>query len=63
MTKRHLLTIAQGAEYAHVSTRTVRRYIAQGRLAAFRVGPRLVRIDADELEALLRPIPTAGSAA
>jgi excisionase family DNA binding protein len=47
------------AAYADVSTRTLRRYIAQGRLTGYRVGPRLVKVDLSELDQLARPIPTA----
>jgi hypothetical protein len=36
----------------------MRRYVASGRLTGYRVGPRLIRIDLDELEAMLKPIPT-----
>ncbi len=36
--------------------RTLRRYIASGRLTGYRVGPRLVRVDLNELDANLRPI-------
>jgi excisionase family DNA binding protein len=42
-------------------TRTVRRYIADGRLTGYRMGPRLIRVDLAEVEALLRPIPAAGA--
>ena len=56
-------SIAAAAEYAGVSPKTIRRYIAAGRLAAYRVGPRLIRVDLAEVEAMLRPIPAAGHAA
>ena len=54
-----LASLATAAAYADVSTRTLRRYISQGRLTGYRVGPRLVKVDLTELEALARPIPTA----
>jgi excisionase family DNA binding protein len=38
-------TINQTAEYFGVDVKTVRRWIAQGRLTAYRIGPRLIRID------------------
>jgi excisionase family DNA binding protein len=57
---RRLESLANAADYAGVTTRTMRRYIASGRLIGYRVGPRLIRIDLDELEAMLRPIPTTG---
>ncbi len=63
MSKRSLVTIAAAAEYAPVAPKTIRRYIAAGRLTGYRMGPRLIRVDLAELDAILRPIPTAGSAA
>lgn len=52
------LTIRQTATHLGVDPRTVRRYIADGRLTAYRVGPRAIRIKAEDVEKLLRPIPT-----
>ena len=62
-TPRSIASIAAAAEHAGLSPKTIRRYIAAGRLAAYRVGPRLIRVDLAEVDALLRPIPTAGTAA
>ncbi len=61
MSKRSLVTIAAAAEYASVAPKTIRRYIAAGRLVGYRMGPRLIRVDVAELDRLLRPIPTAGA--
>jgi excisionase family DNA binding protein len=47
------------SEQYGVSEKTLRRYIAQGKLTGYRLGPRLIRVDLDEVETLLRPIPTA----
>jgi excisionase family DNA binding protein len=47
------MTIEQVSEEYQVSKTTVRRYIAQGRLRAIRVGPRMIRLDADEVAAAL----------
>lgn len=44
-----LLTIGQVAERLNVSTRTVRAWIASGRLDVFRLGARCVRIDEQAL--------------
>lgn len=41
-----------------VTPRTVSRWIKTGVLPAVRVGPRLVRIRPEDVEALCRPIPT-----
>jgi excisionase family DNA binding protein len=56
---RRLVGLAVAAEYADVSTRTLRRYISHGRLTGYRVGPRLIKVDLNELDAMARPIPTA----
>jgi excisionase family DNA binding protein len=49
-----LLDRNEAAERLHVSPRTVRRYGKTGLLEERRVGPRLVRITAESVEALLR---------
>lgn len=61
--ERRLTSIEGAAEYADCSTKTVRRYIAAGRLTGYRLGARMVRVDLNEIDEMLRPIPTAGSAA
>jgi len=59
-TQRRFASISDGAKFARVNPRTIRRRIADGSLTGYRLGPRLVRIDLNELDALLTPIPTAG---
>ena len=59
----HLLSISQAAEYAGVSTKTLRRRIADGTIPACRLGPRAIRVRLSDVEAALRPIPTTGGAA
>lgn len=56
---RKLLTLAEAAARLNVNPRTVRRRIADGTLTAYRVGPQLIRVDAAELDVLLRRIPNA----
>lgn len=55
-----MASIPQAAEYAGVCTKTLRRRIADGSVPAYRFGPRVLRVDLDELDAAMRPIPTAG---
>ena len=50
------LTKKQAAELKRVSVKTIERWIAEGLLEAYRYGPRLVRIKADALESMGRPI-------
>lgn len=60
---RRLESIPHAAEYLGVSSKTIRRYIAAGRVTGYRAGPRLIRVDLNELDAMLRPIPTGGQRA
>ena len=57
----NMLTITQAAGLLHVNAKTVRRRIADGTLTAYRVGPSLIRLHADDVAALLRPVPNAES--
>lgn len=57
-----IASIETAATVAGCSPRTIRRYIADGRLTGFRLGPRMIRVDLAEVEELLRPIPTTKSA-
>lgn len=58
-TSRRLVGINQASEYADVNPKTIRRWVSAGHVPAYRVGPRLLKIDLNELDAMLRPIPTA----
>ena len=59
----HLEGLAEAGARLGVHSRTIRRYVASGLLTGYRFGPRLIRVDASEVDALLCPIPTAGTAA
>lgn len=61
--RRDWLTLEQAAEHLGVCERTIRRYVADGRLTGYRLGPRLLRFDGGEVDALARPVPTARGAA
>jgi excisionase family DNA binding protein len=50
------LTMAEVAAWYGVSPRTIRRRIAEGRLKAYRVGPRAIRVSVEDLEAMAEPI-------
>lgn len=54
--QRRLASIAVAAEHCDVSTKTIRRYIAAGRITGYRVGPKLLKVDLNELDDLLRPV-------
>ncbi|WP_183467516.1 helix-turn-helix domain-containing protein [Mycolicibacterium iranicum] len=49
------LSIADVATYLGVTTRTVQQMIADGRLPAYRLGPRVVRLRRDDVDAALKP--------
>jgi excisionase family DNA binding protein len=56
-----LIPLADAAEHFHVSVKTLRRRIADGTIAGYRVG-RLIRVDLDELtQSLVVAIPSARS--
>jgi excisionase family DNA binding protein len=56
---RRFTSVDGAADYADVSTRTIRRWIASGYLPAHRLGPRLVKIDLTDLDQLARRVPAA----
>lgn len=57
--RKRLGSVAECADEFGLSTKTVRRRIADGTVPAYRVG-RLIKIDLDAAAAaLLRPIPSA----
>jgi excisionase family DNA binding protein len=53
------LSIPEAAERLGCNERTIRRRIATSELPAFRFGPRVIRIRLDDVDRLLRPIPSA----
>ena len=58
--ERRVTTIDGAAEFLGCTDRTIRKYIASGRLRAYRVADtRNVRIDVADVEALLVPIAAA----
>ena len=56
--RQDLISLAEAADRIDVSTRTLRRYIAAGRLTGYRVGPRLIKIDPTELAQLTTTLAT-----
>jgi excisionase family DNA binding protein len=58
-TKKHTapyLTIPETAEYLGLTPRGVRLAIAEGRLTAYRLGPRTIRLRRDEIDAAFTKI-------
>jgi excisionase family DNA binding protein len=56
-----LLTIPEAAATLKVSPVTISRWLKQGRLTAYRLGPRAVRIRRDDLVEVLKPSGHGGS--
>lgn len=54
-TQRRLASIREAAEHHGVHHNTIRRRIADGTLTAYRFGPRIVRVDLDELAEAFHP--------
>lgn len=58
---RKLPTVAESAAYFGVAPKTIREWIAEGRLPAIRPGPRCIRIDVADLERLAQPCGPAST--
>ena len=56
---RTLISVNAAATRLGLDPRTIRRYISDGVLPGYRVGSTLVRVDQDDVDALVRPIPAA----
>lgn len=56
---RRFESLATAAERTGMSTRTLRRRIADGSLPAYRSGPRVIRVDREDVDHLLKRIPSA----
>lgn len=54
-----MASIADAATRIDVHPRTIRRAIAEGRITGYRIGRRAIRVDLNEVDALLEPIPAA----
>lgn len=54
------VSLPRAALILDLSERAVRRYIAAGKLPAYKLGNRHVRIKLADLDALMRPIPAGG---
>lgn len=52
------LSVASAATWVKVSTKTIRRRIADGELPAYRCAG-TIRVKTDDVEAMMRPIPSA----
>jgi excisionase family DNA binding protein len=53
------MTLKDVATYLGLSTRTVRQMVADGRLKAYRLGPKVIRFRRSEVDAALEPMDVA----
>ena len=58
-TRRRLVSLNEAALYYGCSPRTIRRMVAAGQVAGYRITPRLLRVDLDELDRSGERIPSA----
>lgn len=49
-------TIATAAAYRRVPERTMRRWVKRGIIPSWRLGPRRILVDLDDVDRLLRPV-------
>jgi excisionase family DNA binding protein len=54
-------TLQRAAAYGDCHVNYLRKEAAHGRLRLYRMGTRAIRVKRSEVEALFRPIPTAGT--
>lgn len=47
--------ISEAAKYLGVTDRTIRQMISDGRITGYRCGSRLVRVDLNEIDDVMRP--------
>ncbi|MFW5471316.1 helix-turn-helix domain-containing protein [Knoellia sp. CPCC 206435] len=56
---REFESLSSAADRTGLSIRTLRRRVASGDLAAYRNGPRVIRVDPDDVDRLMVRIPAA----
>jgi excisionase family DNA binding protein len=55
-------SLKEAESYSRIPRRTLRRWIAEGRLPATRVGPRQIQVDLNDVDTLRQAIPAAAAA-
>jgi excisionase family DNA binding protein len=53
-----MITQLAAASILGCTVATIRTFIAEGRLPGYRIGPRMIRVRRDDVEALICPVPT-----
>ena len=59
--RRHpeLIGVHEAAQYCGVDPCTLRRWVTAGHLNAYRVGPKLIKVDVAELDKIFQPVVVA----
>ncbi|WP_448072342.1 helix-turn-helix domain-containing protein [Georgenia yuyongxinii] len=57
------MNLQDAADYLGVTERSVRNWISAGKVPAYRIGKKVIRLKVADVDALLQPIPTVGGAA
>ena len=60
---RRWVSVPQAALYFQTNTETFYRKVRIGEITGYRLGPRLIRVDLNEIEAQLQPIKSDDNAA
>lgn len=53
----NLITLPEAAEYLGLSVQTLRLWIDNGRIPAYRVGQKFIRVKVADIEAMIQPVP------
>jgi len=61
--KQQYFSLVEAAEYLGVGTLTIRRMISRGQLKGGRIGTKMIRVKREDLDAMVREIPTTGDGA
>jgi len=58
MTPKTYESLSAASARTNMSVKTLRRFIAEGNLRAYRAGKRILRVDPRDVDNLMRPVPT-----
>jgi hypothetical protein len=53
------VSFAEASAYAVVPVKTMRDWVRRGLLPAYRIGPRLLQVDLNDIDAMRRRVPAA----
>jgi excisionase family DNA binding protein len=56
MTPEQTISVAEAARRAGVHPRTMRRWVSEGTITGYRIGPRLLRVSTADVDKLLAPV-------